>query len=99
MAGSATAPHPHNMRLRVRYQIGNSPANMPCLLRGTRPELRILNAAVQTRIVSVARIRFDFQKSARRFKGIICDDISEFESYMPSHAVTSLWAIQMNGLK
>jgi hypothetical protein len=26
-------------------------------------------------------------KSARAFKGIICDDVSEFESYMPSHAV------------
>jgi hypothetical protein len=24
----------------------------------------------------------------RPFKGIICDDISEFESYMPSQAVT-----------
>jgi hypothetical protein len=27
------------------------------------------------------------------FKGIICDDISEFESHMPSHAVGSLWRI------
>jgi hypothetical protein len=36
-------------------------------------------------------------KSARAFKGIICDDISEFESYMPSHAVWSLWA--MSGLR
>jgi len=27
------------------------------------------------------------------FKGIICVDISEFESYMPSHAVRSLWAM------
>jgi hypothetical protein len=26
----------------------------------------------------------------RAFKGIFCDDISEFESYMPSHAVGSL---------
>jgi hypothetical protein len=26
-------------------------------------------------------------KSVRSFKGIICVDISEFESYMPSHAV------------
>jgi hypothetical protein len=26
-------------------------------------------------------------KSARAFKGIICDDVSEFESDMPSHAV------------
>ena len=26
----------------------------------------------------------------RPFKGIICADVSEFESYMPSHAVGSL---------
>src|SRR6266446_6427449 len=59
---------------------------------GSRPELRLLDAAAQTRIVSVARIRLDSRKSVRSFKGIICDDISEFESYMPSHAVRSLWA-------
>jgi hypothetical protein len=29
---------------------------------------------------------------ARASKGIICDDISEFESHMPSHAVRSPWA-------
>ena len=50
-------------------------------------ELRIPNAAAQTRMVSVAKIRLDRRKSTRLFKGIICDDISEFESYMPSHAV------------
>jgi hypothetical protein len=49
----------------------------------------LLNAA-QTRIVSVARIRLDFRKSVRAFKGIICDDISEFESDHLSHAVRSL---------
>jgi hypothetical protein len=49
-------------------------------------------AAVQTRIVSVARIRLDFQKSARSFKVIISADISEFESNMPSHAVSSVMA-------
>src|SRR6516164_1815882 len=32
-------------------------------------------------------------KSTRLFKGIICDDVSEFESHMPSHAVRSLWLI------
>jgi hypothetical protein len=52
-------------------------------------ELRISNAAAQTRIVSKARIRLDFRKSVRSFKGIICGDISEFESYMPSQAVGS----------
>src|SRR6266478_5104318 len=30
-----------------------------------------------------------FRESARPFKGIICDDISGFESYHPSHAVWS----------
>jgi hypothetical protein len=43
--------------------------------------------AAQTRIVSVAKIRLGSWESARAFKGIICADISEFESYMPSHAV------------
>jgi hypothetical protein len=57
------------------------------------PELRIPGAAAQTRMVSAAEIRRGSGKSARAFKGIICDDISEFESYMPSHAVWSLWAI------
>jgi hypothetical protein len=51
------------------------------------PELRIPGAAAQTRAVSVAGIRLGSGESARGFKGIICDDISEFESYMPSHAV------------
>ena len=57
------------------------------------PELRIPNAAAQTRIVSKARIRLDSGKSVRSFKGIICDDVSKFESCMPSQAVRSLCAI------
>ena len=44
------------------------------------PELRIPGAAAQTRMISVAKIRLDRRKSTRLFKGIICDDISEFES-------------------
>jgi hypothetical protein len=55
------------------------------------PELRIPGAAAQTRVVSMAGIRLGSWESARAFKGIICDDISEFESHMPSHAVGSLW--------
>jgi hypothetical protein len=47
------------------------------------------DAAAQTRIVSVTGIRLDSRESVRPFKGIFCDDISEFESYMPSHAVGS----------
>jgi hypothetical protein len=35
------------------------------------------------------------RKSARPSKGIICDDISEFESHMPSHAVGSLWRVSL----
>ena len=31
-----------------------------------------------------------FLQICKTFKGIICDDISEFESYMPSHAAGSL---------
>src|SRR6266404_6062469 len=52
-------------------------------------ELRIPGAAAQTRVVSVAKIRLGSWESARSFKGIICLDISEFESHMPSHAVRS----------
>ena len=51
------------------------------------PELLIPGAAAQTRVVSMAGIRLGSEESARAFKGIICDDISEFESHMPSHAV------------
>jgi hypothetical protein len=40
-------------------------------------------------MVSVVRIRLDSRKSVRPFKGIFCDDISEFESCQPSHAVGS----------
>src|SRR5262249_2371091 len=43
-------------------------------------------AAVKQMKAQVPRIRLDSLKSMRLFKGIICDDISEFES----HAVGSL---------
>src|SRR5262245_37630772 len=49
--------------------------------------------AARTRIVSAAGIRLDHRKSARPFKGIFCDDISEFESYIASQAVGSLWTM------
>jgi hypothetical protein len=62
-----------------------------------RAELRVSNLAAQARTVSVARIRLDSRKSARPFKGIIRDYISEFESYMPSQPVQSLW--DMSGLE
>src|SRR5262245_21912884 len=41
------------------------------------------------RIVSVAGIRAGSRESARPFKGIFCDDVSEFESYVPSQPVRS----------
>ena len=44
------------------------------------PELRIPGAAAQTRVVSLAEIGFGSYESAQLFKGIICDDVSEFES-------------------
>ena len=50
------------------------------------PELPVLGAAAQTRVVSMAGIRLGSGGSARAFKGIICDDISEFEI---SHAICS----------
>ena len=80
-------------KLRLSQQCA-SMTNAPVATRSCpRPELRIPNAAAQTRVVSLARIRLDSQKSVRLFKEIICDDISEFESHMPSHAVGSLYAI------
>ena len=57
------------------------------------PELLIPGAAAQTRVVSMAGVRFGSWESARAFKGIICDDISEFESHMPSQPVRSLGAV------
>src|SRR5262245_11468662 len=60
-----------------------TPAQASPLRSYIRPELRFPHAAAQTRIVSVARIRLDSRKSVRPFKGIFCDDISEFESHMP----------------
>jgi hypothetical protein len=45
--------------------------------------------SARTRIVSAAGIRLDHRKSVRSFKGIFCDDISEFESYIASQPVRS----------
>jgi hypothetical protein len=41
------------------------------------PKLRIPYAAAQTRVVSLAGIRLGSSKSARAFKGIICDWMSK----------------------
>jgi hypothetical protein len=55
-------------------------ARTPAGMLAPGAELRIPGTGAQTRMVSVARIRLDSRKSTRPFKGIICDDISEFES-------------------
>jgi hypothetical protein len=57
------------------------PRKHPCRDPGLRPSCVSPNAAAQTRIVSKARIRLDSRKSVRSFKGIICVDIAEFESF------------------
>jgi hypothetical protein len=54
-------------------------------IQATGPELRTPGAAAQTRMVFVAKIRLDPPNLPDFSKGIICDDISEFESHMPSH--------------
>src|SRR6516165_7262776 len=64
-----------------------SPQSKSSVMPRKTPKL----SAARTRIASVAGIRLDHRKSVRSFKGIICVGISEFESYMPSHAVGSLW--------
>jgi hypothetical protein len=73
-------------------------ADRPRMLN-SRPELPIPNAAAQTRIVSVARIRLDSWKSVRPFKEIFCDDIWEFEPYLPSQPVRSPEANMRTPLK
>src|SRR5262249_7156896 len=65
-----------------------SPQSKSSVMPRKTPKL----SAARTRIVSVAGIRLDHWKSVRPFKGIICDDVSEFESSLPSQAVPSLWA-------
>src|SRR6266496_3485199 len=59
--------------------------------RNREPIRALQRCRSQTRTVSVAIFRLDPRKSVRSFKGIICGDISEFESHMLSQAVPSLW--------
>src|SRR5262245_65694655 len=68
------------------------PSRRPCMMANVRaerllkipaepsPELRIPGAAAQTRVVSMVGIRLGSWESSPAFKGIICDDISEFRS-------------------
>jgi hypothetical protein len=97
VAGFAAEDHLLNERDRGQF-VPSRRRRMMAKVRAERllkipaepsPELRIPGAAAQTRVVSMAGIRLGSWESARAFKGIICDDISEFESHMPSHAVRS----------
>src|SRR6516225_474686 len=63
---------------RRRRMMANVRAErLPKIPAEPSPELRIPNAAAQTRMVSMAGIQLDSRKSVRSFKGIICVDISE----------------------
>src|SRR5262245_30389091 len=64
-----------------------NPPRKNLLRSGTRPELRLPTPAAQTRIVSVPTVWLVARESAQFFKRIIFPDVSEFESYMPTHAV------------
>ena len=72
--------------------IDQTPRKHPCLRSWDEARAASPSGAAQTRIVSVAGIRLDPRKSVRPFKGIVCDDISEFESDHLSQAVRSLCA-------
>src|SRR2546426_4992460 len=84
-------------------RLTNARASIPAEILALGPSCVSPIAAAQTRIVSVARIRLDSWKSERLFKGIICDDVSEFESHMASHAVWSpsaeMWAALKTALR
>jgi hypothetical protein len=68
--------------MRVLRQIFTLPTASPLRESSSpRHELGITQRR-SSRIVSVTQIRLYFRKSVRSFNGIICDDISEFESYM-----------------
>jgi hypothetical protein len=70
---------------RHRQKIVAIPASASILPKsGTRPELRPPPSQLD---VSAAGIRLDHRKSVRPFKGIFCNDISEFESSHPSQPV------------
>jgi len=73
----------------VRWSEPQTDPWLRCAAPGCAGRCVIRNAAAQTRTVSGYEIRLNRRKSARLFKRIVCADISEFESHMPSHAVRS----------
>ena len=54
----------------------------------TGPSVRGLVFAAHARMVSACQICLNCRESARLFKEIFCDDISEFESFKPSQPVS-----------
>ena len=83
----ALPPADHLLIERDRGQLPSRRRRMMANVRAERllkipaepsPELLIPGAAAQTRVVSLAGNRLGSWESARAFKGIICDDISEF---------------------
>jgi hypothetical protein len=58
----------------------------PCRDPGARPELHLPSPGSSNANSLCGQNSLDSRKSVRSFKGIICGDISEFESYMPSQA-------------
>ena len=61
---------------------GSFPAEILAYARAAYPQRRSSNAnSLQSQNSA------GYRQSVRSFKAIICVDISEFESYMPSHAV------------
>ena len=82
--------HGHRQAERDRQKIAAIPASASILPRSWHSgRAAPPTVAARTRIVSAAGIRLDHRKSVRPFKGIICNDISEFESYMPSRQLGS----------
>src|SRR6266566_3349321 len=71
-----------------------SPAQASLPRSWPTPELRIPNAAAQTRVVSLAGIRLDSCKSVRSFKGIICVRVAEIHTrcrFLVSNGLGQWW--------
>ena len=82
--GTADPENPREPQLGVAR--ASIPAEILAYSRAVYPQRRTPNAHSLQNQKSAG-----FLESLRAFKGISCDDISEFESHMPSHAVASLW--------
>jgi len=68
------------------------PQNVRAEMPAEIDQLGIAGAAAQTRMVSAGEFWPSQQELSRDLKYMARARIPEFESYMPSHAVRSLWA-------